>query len=36
MTGWTSDELAKIGLAGKLRIASHRHDGTVWRRSKYG
>jgi hypothetical protein len=29
MAGWTSDEFAKIGVAGKLRIALRRLDGTV-------
>jgi hypothetical protein len=28
MTGWTSDELARIGTAQELRIASLRRDGT--------
>jgi hypothetical protein len=28
MTGWTSDELAKIGTATELEIASARRDGT--------
>jgi len=36
MTGWTSDELAKIGTAQELQIASARRDGsqgkprTIW------
>jgi hypothetical protein len=29
MTGWTSDELAKIGTAEELEIASLRRDGTL-------
>jgi|RhiMethySRZTD1v2_1073278.scaffolds.fasta_scaffold01313_27 hypothetical protein len=29
MTGWTSDELARIGTADELEIASARHDGTL-------
>jgi hypothetical protein len=29
MTGWTSDELAKIGTATELELASARGDGTV-------
>ena len=29
MTGWTSDELAKIGAAQELQIASARRDGTL-------
>jgi hypothetical protein len=29
MTGWTSDELAKIGTAQELQIASARRDGTL-------
>src|SRR6266536_3745607 len=29
MTGWTSDELAKIGTAQELQIASLRRDGTL-------
>jgi hypothetical protein len=29
MTGWTSDELGKIGTAQELRIASLRRDGTL-------
>jgi hypothetical protein len=29
MTGWTSDELAKIGTATELEIASARRDGTL-------
>ena len=29
MTGWTSDELARIGTAEELRIASRRRDGTL-------
>ena len=29
MTGWTSDELAKIGTADDLEIASLRRDGTL-------
>jgi hypothetical protein len=36
MAGLTGDELAKFGLAGKLRIASHRLDGTVLRRTSNG
>ena len=28
MTGWTSDELNKIGAAEELKIASVRRDGT--------
>jgi hypothetical protein len=29
MTGWTSDELTKIGTAEELEIASQRDDGTL-------
>ena len=29
MTGWTSDELTKIGTAQELQIASARRDGTL-------
>jgi hypothetical protein len=29
MTAWTSDELAKIGSAEELQIASRRRDGTL-------
>ena len=29
MTGWTSDELARIGTAEELQIASLRRDGTL-------
>jgi hypothetical protein len=29
MTGWTGDELAKIGTAVELEIASARRDGTL-------
>jgi hypothetical protein len=29
MTGWTSDELARIGTAQELQIASLRRDGTL-------
>ena len=29
MTGWTSDELTKIGAADELEIASLRRDGTL-------
>ena len=29
MTGWTSDELAKLGTAQELQIASARRDGTL-------
>jgi hypothetical protein len=29
MTTWTSDELARIGDADELQIASHRPDGTL-------
>lgn len=29
MAAWTSDELAKIGAAEELRIASRRRDGTL-------
>jgi hypothetical protein len=29
MTGWTSDELAKIGTAQELEITSARRDGTL-------
>jgi hypothetical protein len=29
MTGWTSDELAKIGTAQELQIASLRRDGSL-------
>ena len=29
MTGWTSDELAKIGSTQELQIASLRRDGTL-------
>jgi hypothetical protein len=29
MTGWTSDELAKIGTATELEISSRRRDGTL-------
>lgn len=29
MTGWTSDELSRIGQAEELQIASARPDGTV-------
>ncbi|HTE69488.1 MAG TPA: DUF2255 family protein [Actinomycetes bacterium] len=29
MTGWTSDELTKIGTAQELQIASLRRDGTL-------
>jgi len=29
MATWTSDELNKIGMAGELRIASMRRDGTM-------
>jgi hypothetical protein len=29
MTGWTSDELAKIGTAQELQLASARRDGTL-------
>jgi hypothetical protein len=31
MTGWTSDELTRIGTADELEIASARHDGTLGR-----
>ena len=31
MTGWTTDELAKIGQADELRIASRRPDGSLRR-----
>jgi hypothetical protein len=29
MTGWTSDELARIGTATELELASRRRDGTL-------
>jgi hypothetical protein len=29
MPGWTSDELARIGTATELEIASRRRDGTL-------
>ena len=29
MTGWSSDELARIGTADELELASVRHDGTL-------
>jgi hypothetical protein len=29
MTGWTSDELTRIGTAEELQIASRRRDGTL-------
>jgi hypothetical protein len=29
MTGWTEDELAKVGRATELQIASRRPDGTL-------
>jgi hypothetical protein len=29
MTGWTSDELTRIGTATELEIASRRHDNTL-------
>ena len=29
MTGWTSDELTKIGAAEELQLASRRRDGTL-------
>jgi hypothetical protein len=29
MTGWTSDELARIGTAEELELASARRDGTL-------
>jgi hypothetical protein len=29
VTGWTSDELAKIGTAQELQLASARRDGTL-------
>jgi hypothetical protein len=29
MTGWSSDELARIGTATELQIASRRRDGTL-------
>jgi hypothetical protein len=31
MTGWTSDELIRIGTATELEIASRRRDGTLRR-----
>ncbi len=32
MTGWTSDDLNKIGTAEELEIASLRRDGTLRKR----
>jgi hypothetical protein len=29
MSGWTSEELSKIGTADELRISSLRRDGTL-------
>ncbi|TXN28345.1 DUF2255 family protein [Lacisediminihabitans profunda] len=29
MSGWTADELSRIGKAGELRIAGRRADGTL-------
>jgi hypothetical protein len=31
MTGWTGDELTRIGTADELEVASARHDGTLGR-----